>query len=234
MNVYFSKSAEKTTLRRAFISTLALLFVVAFLTLFSSCKKSEDYVSYLSEYRSNLFFAETEHFSVRAYALEKEHPFVADGMVGEKTKRAEVYITTKDGSENCMILFHANNHEYGGEASYDSVKREYFYSCAVDISSLTSIPLSVQFGDSKYEVTAHSVKKPDTLNGEQILNLLRAQEAELFTSLTDKNGFSAEIHLRLLYEETPYYYVGVVEKTGKITAFLLDADTGAILAKRES
>lgn len=234
MNVYFSKSTGKTARRRAFSFTLAILFLFAFLALFVSCKKSEDYFSYLSEYRSNLFLAETEHFSVRVYALEKEHPFVADGMVGEKTKRAELYITAKDGSESCTVLFHADNQKYGGEASYDSVKREYFYSCAVDISSLPSLPLSVQFGDSKYEVTAHSVKETDTLSGEQILNILQEKETALFTSLTDKNGFSAEIHLRLLYEEAPYYYVGVVEKTGKITAFLLDAKTGEILAKRES
>ena len=234
MNVYFCKSARKTSLRRLFVSTLALLFLVAFFYLFPSCKKNEDYFSYLSEYRSNLFLAETEEFSVRIYALEKEHPFIADGGVGEKTKRAEVYITAKDGSESCKVTFHGNGNQYGGEASYDSVKREYFYSCAADLSTAASIPLALQFGDTVYEVTAHSIKQADTLSGEQILMCLQEQEVDLFRSLTDKNGFLAEIHLRLLYEEAPYYYIGIVEKTGKITAFLMDAATGTILAKRES
>ncbi len=234
MNVYFCKSAVKTTLRRLFVSTLALLFFAAFFCLFPSCKKNEDYFSYLSEYRSNLFLAETEEFSVRIYALEKEHPFIADGMVGEKTKRAELYITAKDGSESCKVAFSLNGNKYGGEASYDSVKREYFYSCAADLSTAVSIPLALQFGDTVYEVTAHSVKQTDTLSGEQILKRLQEQEVDLFRSLTDKNGFLAEIHLRLLYEEAPYYYIGIVEKTGKITAFLMDAATGTILAKRES
>lgn len=234
MNVYFSKSARKAKPRRSLIFTAAFLFLCLFLTLFTSCQRSEDYFSYLSEHRSNLFLVEMEEFSVRIYALEKEHPFVADGMVGEKTKRAEIYLVANGGTENCQITFHANGNTYGGEASYDSVKREYFYSCAVDLSQATSVPLSVELGEGKYEVTAHSVKTTKTLSGQQILNALTEKEAELFRSLTDKNGFSAEIHLRLLYEEAPYYYMGVVDKTGKITAFLLDATTGNILAKRES
>ena len=234
MNAFFLNFSRKTLFRRIFGFTVAIFFLLLTLFLFPSCKKQEDYFSYLSEYRSNLFLAQTETFSVRLYALEKEHPFVADGNVGEKTKRAEVYITAKDGSENCTISFPVGDNNYGGECSYDSVKREYFYSCAVDISTLHSIPLSLQFGESRYEVTAHSVKRTDTLSGEEILARLQTQTPDLFSSLTTKNGFLAEIHLRILYEETPYYYVGIVEKTGKITAFLLDATTGNILAKRES
>ena len=234
MNAFFSNLAGKNALRRTFIFTFAILFSLALLFLFPSCKKTQDYFSYLSEYRSNLFLVETEQFSLRIYALEKEHPFVADGGVGELTKRTELYITTKDGSNRCAVTFDLDGKTHGGECSYDSVKREYFYSCAVDTSSLSSIPLCVEIEGSRYEVTAYSVKNTDVLSGREILNRLQEQEGDLFVHLTDKNGFLAEIHLRLLYEETPYYYIGIVEKSGKTTAFLLDAATGKILAKRES
>lgn len=51
--------------------------------------------------------------------------------------------------------------------------------------------------------------------------------------MTDEYGFAGEIYLRLLYEDAPYYYVGVVSKGGKTTAFLLNGKTGKLLAKRE-
>ena len=50
--------------------------------------------------------------------------------------------------------------------------------------------------------------------------------------MTDKYGFSGEIYLRLIYEDSPYYYVGIIERNGTVHAFLINAQTGKILAKR--
>ena len=52
--------------------------------------------------------------------------------------------------------------------------------------------------------------------------------------MTDKYGFTGEIYLRLIYEETAYYYVGIIDRNGNIYAFLVNAQTGKILAKRQS
>jgi hypothetical protein len=51
--------------------------------------------------------------------------------------------------------------------------------------------------------------------------------------MTDKYGFTGEIYLRLLYEDAPYYYVGVINRKGEITAFLVNATTGKVLAQRK-
>ena len=67
----------------------------------------------------------------------------------------------------------------------------------------------------------------------QILQNLQKTESELFSSLTDEYGFAGEIYIRLIFEERPYYYLGVIDRNGKITAFLLSAETGKILAKRQ-
>jgi uncharacterized membrane protein YkoI len=58
------------------------------------------------------------------------------------------------------------------------------------------------------------------------------KEAELEIFLR-KYGFTGEICIRLLYEDAPYYYVGVIGQNGKTTAFLLNGKTGKLLAKRE-
>ena len=52
--------------------------------------------------------------------------------------------------------------------------------------------------------------------------------------MTDKYGFAGEIYIRLLYEEAPYYYVGIIDRSGGCNAFLMNAETGKILARRQS
>ena len=53
-------------------------------------------------------------------------------------------------------------------------------------------------------------------------------------SMTDKYGFTGEIYIRLIYEDAPYYYVGIIDRNGTINAFLLNATSGKILAKRQT
>lgn len=50
--------------------------------------------------------------------------------------------------------------------------------------------------------------------------------------MTDANGFAGEIYLRLIYEDVPYYYVGIIDREGRIFALLVDSEDGKILAKR--
>ena len=63
---------------------------------------------------------------------------------------------------------------------------------------------------------------------------LQENEKETFQSLTENNAFVGEIYLRLICEDEPYYYIGLITKDGKNRAYLLTADTGKVLAKRES
>ena len=74
----------------------------------------------------------------------------------------------------------------------------------------------------------------DVLTPEAALSNLVAEENALFSSLTDKYGFAGEIYIRLIYEDSPYYYVGVIDRNENIRAFLINAKTGKILAKRTS
>jgi uncharacterized membrane protein YkoI len=52
--------------------------------------------------------------------------------------------------------------------------------------------------------------------------------------MTDKYGFKGEIYFRLIYEGNPYYYIGIINRNGEITAFLINAKTGKTLARRNS
>ena len=188
----------------------------------------------MSELRSNIFLAQNEDFSLRIYAVEKENPYVPDGIKKETSCRTEVYLIAPSGEKNCELSFSVDGKTYGGEMSFDNVRAEYYYSCTLDISALTELPCEITYGESKVSLTASSVKTPSVISPYYVLQTLIQTEPELFSSLTDKYGFAGEIYIRLLYEDSPYYYVGVMDRNGNSHAFLINAQTGKILAKRQA
>ena len=221
--------------KRNFLPMKFLLIGLILLLLpLSACQKQINYFDYVSELRRDIFLAEVDGFSLRIYNVVKETPYAPDGIPKERSARVETYLVPPDGSKTCHLTFTINQNTYGGEMSFDNVKSEYYYACTLDISSASEIPCRIEYGDKTLEITARSVRTADTLTPEHILHSLQETEADLFTSLTDKYGFMGEIYIRLLYEDAPYYYVGVIDRQSKTYAFLLHAKTGKVLAKRTS
>ena len=201
---------------------------------FSSCSKKIDYFSYVSELRNNIFLAQTDEFSLRIYSVKKETPYVADGIPKEITTRTEIYLSAPEGNQTYTLSFSFNGNNYGGEMSYDNVKSEYYYSCNLDCSAAKEINCHLEYGEKLMDIKAVSILNSETLSPKAVLNNVMHAEKELFSSMTDKYGFIGEIYLRLIYEEAPYYYVGIIDRNGDVYAFLINAQTGKILAKRQS
>ena len=64
-----------------------------------------------------------------------------------------------------------------------------------------------------------------------ILEVVENKEKDFINSLYDNNVFKCEIYIRLLAEgDYNFYYVGFASGNGKITAYLLDACNGKIIA----
>ena len=213
---------------------LCLLLTLLLPFSFSACRDSVDYTQFVSELRGNIFLAETEEFSLRIFSIRKENPYRADGIPQETSERTEIYLTAQSGNKACHISFSVNGKNYGGDMSFDNVKTEYYYSCTLDTSNERELICALQYGEAEHTLTAVSVKTSDTLPPMQVLAELQKTEAELFASMTDKYGFAGEIYLRLIYEDAPYYYVGVIDRQGEVNAFLINAKTGEILAKRKT
>ena len=214
------------------LKTLLCLLAVFLCAFFTACNQKVDYFSYVSELRSDIFLAEADGFSLRIYAVTKENPYVMDGIPKERSSRVEAYLVAPEGDKTCNFSFTCDGKSYGGEMSFDNVKTEYYYACTLDIASVSELPCRIEYGDKTLELKAVSVKTSDTLPPQNVLKNLETEEAELFSSLTDKYGFAGEIYLRLIYEDAPYYYVGIIDRNGNIHAFLINAKTGKVLAKR--
>lgn len=233
MNAFFKQNhriLRPKILLRFFLACAALLCALSLV----GCKKTVRYADYVSELRDNIFLAETETLSLRIYSVTKETPYHADGVPQETAPRTEVYLVAPEGDEVCNLVFSVGGKEYGGEMSFDNVRAEYYFYCTLDTSAFSEIVCKITYGGTESELTAKSVRTKNTLSSGEILNGLLSAEKPLFDGLTDKYGFAGEIYIRLIFEETPYYYVGVIDRNGNITAFLINGETGKILAKRQS
>ena len=234
MNGILRKNTGFSHPLKRFLHFFAAVCLLACSWIFSACKRETDYFSYVSELRSNILLAQTENYSLRVYAVEREQPYSADGVPRETAARTEVYLVAPSGDKECNLRFMVGETESQGEMSFDNVKTEYYYYCPLDVSALSELVLHIEYGEEKLEITAKSVKTQNTLSPQAALQALQNAEPALFEQMTDKYGFTGEIRLRLLYEEHPYYYIGVIDRNGNSTAFLLNTETGKILAKRQS
>lgn len=231
MSIPFYEKIKNISLARLFFLVFGVIFFCAAFC-FSGCKKNIDYFSYVSELRNNIFIAENEEFSLRIHSVIKEVPYAADGIAHEQTALTEIYLIAPNTTKNYQLKMQVGEKEYGGELSFDNVKTEYFLSFSLNISNLKELTCDIIFEDSVVSLTAISVLHNETLSPKEILSCVQAYNPNVFTNLTDKYGFAGEIHLRLLYEDSPYYYVGVINRSGDIHAFLVNATNGKVLAER--
>ena len=231
MIIHFKDTRRTLHTKRTALTAFFLLISLVLLLACSACKKQIDYSPYVSELRNDIFLAKEDGFSLRIYAVTKENPYQPDGIPHEQNTRVEVYLTAPEGNETCKLSFVFDGREFGGEMSYDNVKSEYFFSCSLNVFGARVLPCHIEYGDKSLQLEAKSVRTETTLSAQSILQKLQAEENELFTTLTDKYGFAGEIYIRLIYEDLPYYYVGVIDRNGKVNAFLMNAQTGKILAK---
>ena len=234
MNVFSTLKSSFLHPLKVLRAAFAFFLLLCLSACLFSCKKEIRYFDYVSELRSNVFLASNDEFSLRIYSVQKESPYSADGVPREIHVRTEIWLVAPSGEQECNVSFTVDNTPYGGDMSYDNVKAEYYLSCNLDTAALSAIECNIAYGEKEYTLTAKSVLSKETLSPKTLLKNLALSEHELFASMTDKYGFAGEIYLRLIYEDSPYYYVGVIDRNGKTNAFLINATSGKVLAKREA
>ena len=52
--------------------------------------------------------------------------------------------------------------------------------------------------------------------------------------MTKNNEFYGEFYIRLLRRDKNFYYVGIIGKSETTVSLLIDAESGEVLARRES
>ena len=206
----------------------ALAFLTAALFLFG-CAKQVDYLSYISERRTNIFQYRDDETEIKIYLSEKETPYLADGIKGEVSPLTEIFVTLPKNHEEVNVSVG----DISGEMSYRAVENCYYLSLSDTSIEGESAEVTLSYNGESKTYTATSVLYSGVMSCNDAVNCVIEHDSELFKSLTQNNIFCGEIYVRLLYDEGCYYYVGVCDRNKKIFAYLVDGERGKIIATKE-
>ncbi len=199
----------------------------------TSCKRSYDYAAHLSEVRSDLFLCHAEEFDFTLACLSREYPYAQDGIACPRTDTVEIEVKFKEQVQSATVTV-LGEAEYGGELSYRNTKDDWYYSVGVSKFPEGQISVRIRWEDSEREIAATSVKTEHTLTPEAALDCAVKAEQNTIEALTVNKQFFGEFRVRLLRRDKNYYYVGIVATDGHTVSLLLDAESGNVLARRES
>lgn len=196
--------------------------------LLGGCRKKVDYLSYVSEKRTNIYLYSNDGLEIKIYISEKETPYSADGIKGEMSGLTEIYVTLPKNYDEVNVSVG----DAEGEMSYRAVENCYYISFA-DAVAGDSADVSLSCGYDSYTCTAVSVLYDGVMDCDSAVKCVTEHDGELFTSMTENGIFRGEIYVRLLYDEGCYYYVGVCDRDKNISAYLVDGERGKIIATKK-
>lgn len=209
-----------------FIAAAALAASAAF----AGCaKKSVDFNDYISEKRTDIYQYSADGFDFFLNTGTREQPFEADGYRGEIFKVGEAFAFFDSPPSAVEIRIG----EREGEMNYDAPKKRFYLNFPDFEIESDEIEVKLEYDEKEVAFTAQSVLYDGVMSCEEALECVKEHDGELFSALSDGEYFKGEIFIRLLYEDGCYYYVGVCDRQGKISAYLVDGEHGKILAKKK-
>lgn len=215
--------------KTARIICIICLTLITPLVFSCSCKKDE-LSSAVSQIRSDIFKGSGEKYSVEIYSEEKEFPFINDRYVGEK--KTCLVVKIKDCFEkNLTVTLSYDGKNYSSPLSYLNASNSLTATVLVPKFPVSTIDVTLSNENGNDSFTARSVKKSDAISPLTALKSVSKSEKDFVSSLYVDGVFGCEIYIRLLAEgDYNFYYVGFAQGDNKITAFLLDGQSGEIIA----
>ena len=208
---------------------LLFVFTAVFAMFFlGGCKKSVNYLDYISEKRSNIYLYCDDQIEIKIYVSERESPYSTDGIRGDMGSITEIFITLPKNYDEVDISVCGIE----GQMNFRAVENCYYLQSGATIQG-DKAAVNLTFDGESKEYTAVSVLYNGVITCEDAVKCAIDHDGELFESLTQKDIFLGEIFVRLLYDDGCYYYVGVCDRNKKITAFLVDGERGNIIATKE-
>lgn len=196
---------------------------------FTGCKKSVNYLSYVSETRSEIYVYEDDALSFKIYCSVRETPYASDGIKGQLTPIIEAFYAPSSTPSKVIISFAG----FSGEMNYLATSKSFYLSFTGNALSCESVDVNINSDGKERSFKAASVLYDGVINAETALKCVTEYDGELFKSLTEGSYFNGEIYVRLLFDEGCYFYVGVCDKSGNTSAYLVDGESGRIIAERK-
>lgn len=205
---------------------LTLCTAICFLC---GCGRKVNYLSFVSEKRSNIYLYSDDGFEIKIHISERETPYSSDGIKGDISPFTEIFVTLPKNYDEVEISVA----DISGQMNYKAVENCYYLSLSGGNISGDSVVVTLSYNGESAEYTAVSVLYDGVISCDDAVKCVIEHDNDLFKSLTQRDIFLGEIFVRLLYDEACYYYVGVCDRDKKISAYLVDGERGVIIATKQ-
>lgn len=209
---------------------LAAATAAALCPFIAGCSSTPDYYSFVSEERSGLYLYAEDGFLFKIHCTLRETPYLSDGIKGEVTPIIEFFFTP-DKTYN-EVEIEAGN--FRGEMNYQAVTKSYYLSFTGDNFNSDGVDVKLTLDGKETAFKAANALYDGVIDARTALKCVTEYDKELFASLSERRAFKGEIYIRLLYDDGCYYYVGVCDREGSVTAYLVDGENGRVIAQKKN
>lgn len=215
--------------------SFVLVSLITLLTL-SSCKNAINLEMYLSEIRSVAYECLANEYEITVYAEEKESPYLSDGFVAEMKKYVTVKIESYQTSlSDASVIVNYGDNSIFGKFEYSPLNGKFI--TEIEVSELpveNSIEVIVKESGEEKIFTAEKVALKGSISYKTALDKVAYFKSKEIEKMLSGNGASIEARVRILVEGGGvYYFVSITDVSGKTFAYLVDGQTGEIVAEKE-
>ncbi len=223
-------------IKKRIIVCLTLLAVCLLIVPVSACKKTQDLSAYLSQLQCDLYLADSEEYKLKAFYGFNETPVKNDGVIGKTTYKLTFILyadLTQQAEYTLSLSIGENTHELTFKP--DGVKGAFTTTLEVENFTLKEFNVKLLCADKTTDIVMRSALPQNAISYKTALDCVLSHQEALVKSYFDQSGtFNGEIRQRIIVRDgKPYWYVGLVDKTGGVKALLVDGISGEILAVRE-
>ena len=213
-----------------------LVGIVAFMNLKPDLKMLVE--DNLSELRSELFVGESECYRCYIASGYREEPYNCDGVKNELVPFAVISLRGKSGNiPSASYTLTVDDKEYVGQFEYDPYGSGLVVDAEVFVTSENAVKLCVTVNGKTEEVKLVSKSKDFKVKGDDVVNIICENKKEKLDELTSLRKLQAEIFIKIATDndftfDKSYYYVCICDRNGNTYDFLVDVDSGNIVATK--
>ncbi len=215
------------------IAILMIILILSALAIFYACNKVEEpkKESNISRQVLSFYAGENDDFAVTLEFLEKEKPFMADGVTKEVVSTVQLVILPLKVHGTDQYSFALKNQEstYSG-----TVKGNQFGEYAIDLT-IDFVPTSIAIGEGDNACNIDFVNVlQGKLTSKDVINIAESEFAERIAQCKESGEYHREIYVKLITgdREHYYYYVSYIGEGVDYWALLINPDTGAVVSKK--
>lgn len=214
--------------------SLILIAVLSVCLLFSACAKENRLLPYVSELTENVYYGESEHYSLRAKSGFIEKKRAHDG---KKSALADQLVITllSETADNAEIIAEINVNGTAVTEKFALNPITFSMNAVFEYRPQTNeFEVTISENGNKEVVTMKSALPENTLSLSGALDALYANQKALVDGYMQNNIFNGEIRAKVLVRNgKAYWYIGLIDTSGRTHALLIDGASGEVLAAKD-